>query len=141
MTKDERIAELMKCYSCGETISHDGERFECYCNNCEPFGLQDKVKELEGLLSRDTSEFKSAAFQKIKELEAEVERLKNEPSLMGDYNRLEKNYKTLESALVVMKAALKEVYDMHTEGDPKPIWVIDVAKTALAEAAWIMGGV
>jgi len=42
----------------------------------EVYELMERVKELEGLLSKDTSEWKSAAFQKIKGLEAENKRLR-----------------------------------------------------------------
>ena len=33
--KEARAVKTLECYSCGEDIKYDGERPECYCNDCE----------------------------------------------------------------------------------------------------------
>jgi len=32
---DTRTVKPLECYSCGEKIKYDGERPECYCNDCD----------------------------------------------------------------------------------------------------------
>lgn len=77
--KEDRIAELELqnnklargvCVNCECSSGH-------LCLRCAN-AFKAKIDKLEGLLSNDTGEWKSAAFQKIKGLEAEITKLRSE---------------------------------------------------------------
>lgn len=61
--------------------------------------LKSRIKELEGLLSQDTAEFKSAAFQRIKELEAKAISVKVPSVWCTRCEELEKENERLKNEL------------------------------------------
>jgi len=90
----------------------------------------EKIAELEGLLSQDTSEFKSAAFQKIKGLEAEV------GSAQMYVGVLEDNIKTLEAKV---NDRSDQALDYHMELADARV-KIKTLESELEILAWNLGG-
>jgi len=92
--------------------------------------LQSAIEDicLEALDSKD---------RRIAELEAECRKIDAETD--KELDSLESRLAEAEGMVRELVGALKEIHEMLTEGEPKPIWVIDVAKDALTKAQAYQG--